>query len=168
MVPRIEDLPYISSPPIEFTYRSTASVSAGSYTWLDTPMRLDPVRPLMVQGVYYFRSITLAADCDEKDFMANILVTPKFQMYLKSRSKSILFREPIYMTKFFQNFDYRLCWITRQDADELFASFTGTIFQGSQFVGKQSITLNAIISCQEIVDENFVNLFEQTYPNVRK
>lgn len=165
-VPRIEDLPYLSSPPIEFTYSSEASLSAGSYTWNDPALPLVPIRPLMVNSLYYFRSVTLSADMEELDFTTNISVIPKFQMYLKSRAKAVLFREPIYMTKFLQNFDYRLAWITQQQGDQLYASFNGTLLQGSGLIGKATINLNAIISAQEIVDENFVKLFLKNYPDV--
>ena len=167
VIPRIEDLPYISSPPIEFTYQRTANLAAGQYIWTAAPAALTPVRPLMVSGVYYFRSVTLAADIEELDFTSNISVIPQFQMYLKSRAKAILFREPVYMTKFFQNFDYRFAWITRQNNDQLYASFSGTLIQGAGLMGKASITLNAVISAQEIVDEGFVKLFEKRYPDGR-
>ncbi len=163
-VPRIEDLPYMSSPPIEFTYESTVSVSAGTYTWADTPTELTPNRPLMENCLYYFRNVTLAADIEELDFSANNTTIPKFQMYLKSRAKAILFREPVYMVKFLQNFDYRFAWVTQQKNDKLYASFNGVVTQGASLVGKASITLTAIISAQEIVDENFVKLFLKQYP----
>lgn len=166
VIPRIEDLPYISSPPIEFYYRQTASLAMGSYTWTATPTALTVNRPVMISCVYYFRSVTLTADVEELDFTSNISTVPKFQMYLKSRAKVPLFREPIYMPKFLQNFDYRMAWMTRQVDDQLLASFAGVITQGASLIGKNSITLTAVISAQEIVDENFVKLFEKQYPGV--
>jgi hypothetical protein len=164
MVPRIEDLPYLSSPPIEFVYQSTANISAGSYTWADLPNLLVPNRPLMENSVYYFRSITLAANADELDFTSNLTTIPTFQMYLKSRAKAILFREPIYMPKYLQNFDYRFAWVTQRSNDTIYASFNGVLKQGSTFIGKLSVTLTAIISAQEVVDEGFVKKFRESYP----
>jgi hypothetical protein len=164
MVPRIEDLPYISSPPIEFVYRSSAVFNAGLYTWSDAPSELTPTRPLMENVLYFFRSITMSADIEELDFTSCIVTVPKFQMYLKSTNKSILFREPIYMVKYFQNFDYRFAWVTQRKDDRLFASWNGIIVQNANLVGKASITLTAIISAQEIVDEKFVHLFQKGYP----
>jgi hypothetical protein len=164
VIPRVEDLPYITSPPIEFTYRSTRPVSAGLYTWADRPSVLTPARPLIVNSLYYFRSVTLAADIEELDFTSNINTVPTFQMFLKSRAKTILFREPIYMVKFFQNFEYRFAWITQQESDQLFAAFAGVLVQGAGLVGKASITLTAVISAQEVVDEAFVRKFREAYP----
>jgi len=163
VIPRIEDLPYFFSPPIEFTYVSTALVSAGIYTWADVPTALTPNRKVMENVLYYFRSITLAADIDELDFTSNITTTPTFQMYLKSRCKSILFREPIYMVKFLQNFEYRFMMLTHQSDDQLFAGFSGAITQGASLVGKNSIKLTAVISVQEIADEEFVKRFCAPY-----
>lgn len=164
MVPRLEDLPYYTSPPIEFTYTSSASIAAGKYTWADGPTALTPDRPLMVNSLYYFRSITFSADIDEVDFTSNIVTVPSFQMYLKSRAKTILFREPVYMVKYLQNFDYRYVWKTQVEGDQLFASFKGVLAQGAGLVGKNPLKLTAVISVQEIVDEGFVKAFKQTYP----
>jgi len=164
MVPRLEDLPYYTSPPIEFTFSSSAVFAAGKYTWADGPKVLTPDRPLMVNSLYYFRSLTMSADIEEVDFTSNIVTVPKFQMYLKGRAKAILFREPVYMLKFLQNFDYRYVWKTQIDGDQLFASFNGVLAQSPGLVGKDPVNLTVIISVQEIVDEGFVKAFKQTYP----
>lgn len=164
MVARLEDLPYYTSPPIEFTYRSSAPFAAGKYTWAEMQVPLTPNRPIMPNSLYYFRSITLSADIEEVDFTSNIVTTPAFQMYLRGRAKSILFREPVLMVKFLQNFDYRFVWKTQTTIDQLYASFNGVLAQGAGLVGKDPLTLTAVISAQEIVDEGFVKLFKQTYP----
>jgi len=166
VIPRIEDLPYYKSPPVEFVYTSTATLSAGSYTWADTQKPLTPDRPLMANTLYYFRSVTLTGDLDELDYTSNLTTTPKFQMYLRSRQKAILFREPVYMVKFLQNFDFRFAWFTQHTTDQLYASFTGVLTQGPALVGKGTITLTAVVSAQEVVDENFIKLFKSKYPDV--
>lgn len=167
-VPRLEDLPYSSSPPIEFTYISSAPFLSGKYRWADPPSPLTPNRPIMANSLYFFRSMTFIADITELDYVSDIVVIPKFQMYLKSSGKTILFREPIYMVKYFQNFDYRLCWLTQNEKDTLFAGFSGTLDQSAGTVGKDSITLTTIISAQEIVDQGFIRMFRETYPDNRK
>ena len=163
-VPRIEDLPYKTSPAIEFIYQSTATLNLGEYIWSDTPLPLYALRPLLNNAVYFFRSMTLTADIDEIDFLSNISDIPKFQMYLPSNANAILFREPIYMAKYFQNFDYRLAWNTHKNGDQLLASWNGTLLQGASLIGKTTITLTAVVSCQEIVDDNFIKVFRQNYP----
>jgi len=172
VIPRLEDLPYYKSPAIQFTYTSSAPLVAGAYVWSDGPTPLVPDRPLMENSLYYFRSITFAANLEELDFTSSVttdLTTgnplyPKFQMYLKSRAKTILFREPILMVKYLQNFDYRYTWITQMKNDQLFASFNGSLTQGPALIGVTSIKLQAVISAQEIVDERFIAQFKKGYP----
>lgn len=164
IIPRIEDMPYHSSPPIQFVYGSTANLAAGTYVWNDSPSVLTPVRPLMVNSIYFFRSITMTADIEELDFTANTTTTPQFQMYLKSNAKTVLFREPVLMAKYLQNYDFRFAWNTKQQGDQLYASFKGTLKQGAALVGVASIKLTAIISCQEITNDQFIALFKKEYP----
>jgi hypothetical protein len=165
-VPRLEDLPYASSPPIEFTYSSEAPFASGMYTWSDPPSSLTPNRPVMANCLYFFRSVTFIADIQEVDYVSDVVDIPKFQMYLRSTGKTILFREPIYMVKYFQNFDYRLTWISQQDNDTLFAAFSGVLNQSIGTVGKAGIKLTAIISAQEIVDQGYIRMFKELYPEL--
>lgn len=163
VVPRIEDLPYHNSPPIEFVYKSSAAFIAGIYTWSDGPSILTPTRPLMENTLYYFRSITFSADIEELDFTSCIVTIPQFQMYLKGTQKAILFREPVYMVKYFQNFDYRFAWFTQRKEEQLYASWNGVLNQNANTVGKNPITLTAVISAQEVVDEAFIAKFKKAY-----
>jgi hypothetical protein len=168
-VPRLEDLPYISSPPIQFVYTSPAAFSSGLYTWNDPAGLLSPERPILANCLYYFRSITFTADIAEQDFIANSVPgnIPRFQMFLRSTGSQILFREPVIMSKYLQNFDYRLVWLTNTDEDELYAAFTGLLNQSVGTVGKASINLTAIISAQEIVDTGYIKMFREQYPEVK-
>lgn len=166
-VPRLEDLPYWTSPPVQFVYESTAPLALGAYTWNDAPSALTPNRPIVDNALYFFRSISLAADTSELDFTANIVTTPQFFTFLRGDAEAPLFREPILMCKFFDQFNYRFVWARGKGSDTLLAAFRGIVVQGPAFVGKLSITLKAIISAQEIVDEHFVKLFTtQPYPTI--
>lgn len=166
LVGRIEDLPYYTSPPIQFVYESTANLAVGAYTWNDAPSVLTPNRPILENALYYFRNITLAADIEEQDFTANIATEVQFSTFRVSDSRAILFREPINMNKFYQQFDYRLVWQTHRVDDQLLAAFVGSLVQGPGLIGKNSITLKAVISAQEIGDEQFVKLVREHYPAV--
>lgn len=167
-VPRIEDLPYWTSPPIQFVYESTATLNLGQYVWDDTPSSLAPNRPILENAVYYFRHITLAADISEQDFQRGIIVSPKFYSFLRSHSEAPLFREPISMNKYYDQFSYRLTFASQQTNDQLLCAFRGQLLQHSGLVGTSTVTLKAIISAQEIVDEHFVDSFKENYPAVNK
>jgi hypothetical protein len=164
-VPRIEDLPYWTSPPIQFVFESTATLAFGQYVFTGVAAASPVPRPLRSNVLYYFRNISLVADIDEGDFQSSISTTPVFQVYKQSENGLQLFREPIRMSTFFDQFDYRLVWQTQNDGDTLTASFFGTLTQIPALLGKASITLKAIIAAQEILDDRFTRMFrDHSYP----
>lgn len=166
-VPRLEDLPYSTSPPIQFVWEVTANLALGIYTFNGIPVASPAgfVRPLRSNVLYYFRNLTLIANVDEEDFLDSLTVTPAFQVYKQSENGIQLFREPIRMNAYFRQFDYRLVWLTNNDGDTLNASFAGTILQTPGLIGKASITLKAIIAAQEILDDRFIKMFrDKSYP----
>jgi hypothetical protein len=165
-IARIEDLPYGTSKPIEFIYQSTVAYgsSPGYYQWADKPTALTPPRPIQENVLYYFRTLTLTANVSEEDFTAAITTIPQFQMYTSGTQGAPLFREPIYMGCFLQNFVYRLAWMTTRNNESLLAGFQGALQQTVNLIGVNSITLTAIVSAQEITDQNFVLDFRKQYP----
>lgn len=163
-VPRAEDLPYWSSPPIQFVYESTAPLVLGTYTWNDAPGLFTPNRPIIDNALYFFRNITLGADIAELDYLANTVNTPEFYAFLESDSRAVLFREPILMNQYYQQFDYRYWWQRYRTDNILYGAFRGSMIQGPGLIGKNTITLRAIISAQEVVDESYIDLFKSQYP----
>lgn len=163
-IPRLEDLPYATSPPVQYVYESTASLNLGVYVWNDDPSVLSPNRPVLSKAVYFFRNISLTADIEELDFSAALVTTPGFFIFKKADAKAVLFREPVQMNKFYDQFDYRLTWWSEQDNDQLFGAFRGTLTQTPALIGKTSVTLKAVITAQEIADDNYVQLFKTAYP----
>lgn len=164
-VGRIEDLPYITSPAIQFVYQSKATLDGGGFTWADTPSPLTPNRPVHGNFAYYFRSISFSADIAGVDFNANLVETPQFKTFLQGDQNTVIFREPILMVDYLQNFAFRQVWFPSRFDDLVSASFEGSIIQGPNLIGKNSITLTAVISAQEIVDEHFVKVLKDGYPN---
>lgn len=166
-VPRIEDLPYFSSPPVQFVYESQISVALGLFTWADVPSPLTPLRNVMENAVYYIRSISLFADIEEFDFQGALVIAPSFQIYKPSEATVHLFKEPIIMNTFLRQFDFRSIYITAKTNDQILCSFTGVLAQTPALVGKANITLKAIMSVQEINDDRFIELFKEKYPHVK-
>lgn len=164
-IARIEDLPYHDSPPVQFFYQSSATLNAGTYTWSDTPSALTTTRPVLSNALYFFRHITFSADIEELDFTAAITTVPTFQFYQKSMGNVPMFREPIRMMKYLENWDFRLTWMAHESQRDAFrAGFSGVLTQTAALIGKASITLTAVISAQEIISENFIDLFSKGYP----
>jgi hypothetical protein len=164
-IPRVEDLPYWNSPPIQFVYESETPLSLGTYQWNDRPMPLTPNRPILDNALYFFRNITLSADISQLDYEAAILTTPQFNAYLSGDSKTILFREPITVNRYLDQFDYRMFWMPRRGGETLLGGFRGELIQIPALIGKVNITLKAVISAQEIVNEDYIDLFtHKSYP----
>lgn len=162
------DIPYWTSPPLQFVYESTAALALGRYTFADNPSALTPTRPLLENALYFFRSISFSADASELDYTQNVIstataVAPLFYVYKESDSNAVLYREPFSCNKFYDQFDFRFWWQTGKVNDQLLAGFTGAIMQGAAFVGKASMTLKVIISAQEIVDDAFIEAFKDNY-----
>lgn len=165
LIGRIEDLPYWTSPPVQYVYSSTAPVIGGAYTWIDPPSALTPPREVLANTAYFIRSVTTAADVSVIDYTQNIITVPQFSMFLEGNALQPLFREPISSPNYLVNFDFRQLWFPAREDDVLRAAWRGTINQGSGLVGKATITLTAIVSVQEIVDDQFINLLRSAYPN---
>lgn len=167
-IARIEDLPYYSSPPMQLVYQSTATLDAGVYVWDDAPGVLATQRNLVDNALYYFRKITITADVESLDFETSVTTIPEFYTFRQSdggvQRPIPLFREPILMPVFLEDFDYRLVWETNQGNDQILGAFRGQLVQSPGLVGKNTITLTAQISVQEIVDKNYINLFKAAYP----
>jgi hypothetical protein len=167
-IPRIEDMPYWSSPPIQFVYEQTANLVLGTYTFAtagNAPQPLAISRPIIENTIYYMRNITLSADIGRDDFLGAIVTTPNFQLYKQSENNVQLYRESIRMSDYFQQFDFRLAWQTQRSVDQLLGTIVGQLTQTVALIGKSSITIKAIISAQEIVDQKFTRLFrDKSYP----
>ena len=167
-VPRIEDLPYFSSPPVQFVYESLVNVALGLFTWADQPSPLTPLRNVMENAVYYIRSVSLFADIDEFDFQEALVISPSFQIYKPSEATVHLFKEPIIMNTFLRQFDFRSIYMTAKTNDQILCSFSGVIAQTPALVGKANVTLKAVLSVQEINDDRFIEIFREKYPNVKQ
>lgn len=179
---RENELPYSSSPPIQFVYRSTTPLNAGKYIWNDAPSSLYfPIsgtagrRKILNTTLYYLRDITLTADIDEQDYVSAVSANsaspdciPYLTLHLDSRGSSSLLREPFLMSKFLQNFGYRQFFTVTQTPDELKGSFRGTLTQTPALIGKASITLSAIMSVQEITDQEYMRAFAARFEGERR
>lgn len=163
---RIEDLPYVSSPPLQFIYESEALLNLGQYVWNETPKPLITTRLLQPNVFYYFRNISLSADISELDFTGSIVTSPVLQFASASDAYAPLFRDAVTMNMFYSQFDYRFLWLSTKGDNTLRASFNGHIVQTPALIGKTSITLKAVLSAQEITDADFVKLLRKKYPSV--
>ena len=165
------EIPYFTSPPVQYVYRSTANLVFGAYTWADNPSPLyfpiagsagAVLRRVQSRALYYIRDITVKADIDKNDYPAALSAPiPYLSLHLRSQGRTSLFREPFVVPSFLENFQYRQFVHITQDPEEMLGSFRGALIQTPALIGKASITLTAVLSVQEISDHEYVNRFMQ-------
>jgi len=176
---RLIDIPYHNSPPLLFTYRQTAALAAGSYTFSPpiTKNAFTPSRPILANALYSISSITFAMDIDENDYFGAIATLPTFSMYLQSEASAPGLREPLVLSKYLANIPYRLSILGTQLLDDAYPGQTapataqgfsynrllgtvgGILTQTPALIGKLSITGVVILSAQEIVSGEYINAF---------
>ena len=172
-VPRIEDLPYNTSKPVQFVYQSTCEIGqtstggvgvAGNWIWDDRAAQMSPVRRLGENTLYFIRNVTFTADISQNDFPPAIVTAPNFSLYKESSLEAMILREPLIMPAFLENFDYRMAVFTSDTQDQLLGAFRGQLVQTGALTGVSDITLTATISAQEIIDDSFLKSFRKGFP----
>lgn len=169
---RLSDIPYVNSPPLIFTYRETAALAAGQYTFATARTVFTPSRPIQANVLYIFQTMDFACDIAEEDYFGAIATLPEFSMYLQSDASAPSFREPIPLVKYFTNIPYYLAILgselmglsdnpTAQGFSEnrLLGDVTGILNQTPALVGKASITAIILFSVQEISDGSYISDF---------
>lgn len=175
---RLDDIPYWTSPPLIFTYRETAPVAAGAYTFLaGTKAVFTPSRPIRANALYVFKTLDFSFDIDQSDYMGAYTTLPLFSMYLQSDSAAPALREPIPLSKYFDTIPYVLnilgaelleqaypgqTAITTQEVsyNRLLGSVEGVVAQTAALLGKASLTATIVFTVQEVVDEHFISEFK--------
>ena len=171
---RLIDIPYKDSPPILFTYRQTASLALGQYSFTTTPMTkaaFNPSRPIRGNTLYVFNTLTFAMDIAETDYQGAIATQPEFSMYLQSNATAPQLREPIVLAKYFDNVPYVLTFLGTEllsgfgnaaqgySFNRLLGTVNGVLNQTASLVGKASVTAIVTLSAQEVVDNEFIKQF---------
>lgn len=171
---RLIDIPYLTSPPLLFTFRQTAAVVAGSYTFAQTTsIAFTPSRPIQPNILYMFETVTAAFDIDENDYFGAISVQPQFSMYLQSDANAPSMREPLQLVKYFPALPYKLAIMGSEllgqssntsaqgfQNNRLLGNVTGTLLQTPALLGKVTVTAILVFTVQEISDNRFLEEFK--------
>jgi hypothetical protein len=172
-------IPYWTSPPLVFTYRETAALAAGAYTFLaGTKAVFTPTRPIRANALYLFKTFDFSFDIAEIDYMGAIATLPLFSMFLQSDSAAPALREPIPLSKYFQTLPYVLNILGEELLEQaypgsaavtptqgytfnrLLGSVEGIVNQTAALIGKATLTATIVFTVQEIVDEHFISDFK--------
>lgn len=170
---RLNDIPYLSSPPLLFTYSQTAAVVAGSYTFTNAKSVFTPSRPIQPNILYMFETMDFAMDIDQGDYFGAIATLPQFSMYLQSDASSPAFREPMQLAKYFNTLPYKLAVMGSEllgvsdqptlqgfQNNRLLGGVNGVLTQTPALLGKLSITAILVFAVQEISEHRFIADFK--------
>lgn len=171
---RLSDIPYLTSPPLLFTFQQTAAVAAGTYTFAGDKAAFTPSRPIQPNILYMFETLDFSMDIAPADYFSAISTQPQFSMYLQSDASSPSLREPLILAKYFDTVPYRLAVMGSEllgvsnrptlqgfQSNRLLGNVSGVMNQTSSLLGKMSLTAILVFSVQEVGDHDFIADFKQ-------
>ena len=169
---RIEDLPYFFSPPMQFTFTQSASLTVGIYPFTGAAVEVGNNKNLTDNTLLYIKAVSFAADIPVLDYQQAIKLAagttdvPRFSMFLQSESRAPIFVDPIQLGDYIDDQEYKLLKMTKQDPDYLTAFFRGTLQQTAALAGIIEINLTMNVWVQAITDDNFIHGLRLKYPKI--
>ncbi len=171
-IARIEDLPYYYSPPLQFTFTQSATITAGVYPFTAARARVGNDKNLTDNTLLYIKAMTFSADIPVLTYQQALQLAagdtdvPRFSMFIKSQANAPIFVDPIQLGDYFRDQQYKKILITKQDPDNLTAFFRGTLQQTAALAGVVEINLTMNIWVQAITDDNFIDGLKKKYPRI--
>ena len=172
-VARLEDLPYYTSPPIQFTYTQSANLTLGTYPFgLAAKTVMGNNVQLTDNSLIYIRNISFYADVPKVDYqqalqlLAGTVDIPKLSIYMGGNTGVPILRTPIELGDYFREQDYRLLIMPKYTPNELLAAIQGTVQQTGALAGVATLNLTVEVYCQEIVDDSFIDAIVRKYPAI--
>jgi len=170
-VGRIEDLPYYTSPPIQFTFTQQAVLNAATYPFtLAAKAAMNNNTQLTDNSLIYIRDISFHADIAILDYqealklLAGTVDIPELSIYMGGNSGVPILRNPIVLADYFREQSYRLLIMPKYTPNNLLAAVEGTLQQHAGLAGVNQINITIELYCQEIVDDNFIHAITRKYP----
>lgn len=171
-IPRIEDLPYWMSPPIQFTFTQSADLTGGTYPFTAARAEVANNKNLNDNTLLFVRDITFQADIPVLDYQEAIKLAagttdiPTFQMFFQSDAQSPVLADAIQLGSYFENQVYKLLLAPKQEPNTLSAFFRGTLQQTAALAGIGEINLTMNVFVQYIQQDVFVELIKKGYPQI--
>ena len=169
-VARIEDLPYYTSPPIQFTFVQQATLTLGQYPFVLTKAVMGNTVQITDNSLIYIRDMSFSADISLLDYQTSLKLAtgltdiPRFSLYMGGDGGVPIFRNPIELANYFREQSYRKVIMPKYTPNQLLGSVQGTLQQHAGLAGVNEINITMELYCQEIVDDNFIKEFTQRYP----
>lgn len=175
VIARIEDLPYYTSPPIQFTLNQAADLTLGTYPFLQlTKTAMGNTNNITDNTLLYVRNISFSCDIPEIDYQqalklaAGTVDIPRFNMFFVSNALSPQMRNPLILQKYMTEQEYRLIMMPKQTPNIIKANVTGVLQQTAALAGVDEINAFIEVFVQEIVDDKFIAALKKDYPSIMR
>ena len=174
IITRIEDLPYLKSPPMQITFTQSGSLSAGQYVFNSPREEVGNNKNINDQGLYYIKAMTFSADVELLAYQKAIKLLsgstdiPTFSLFMQSDSQAPAFIDPIQLSDYFNDQEFKKLILPRQFPNLLTAFFRGTLQQHAGLAGINEINLTINMWMQYVTDDNFIKALQKDYPQVMR
>lgn len=172
VIARIEDMPYNTSIPMQFSLTQTGSLVLGQYVFSEPRINMSGTKNIRPSTLIYLRSISFSADIPVLDYQGALQLAgggtqvPKLNMFLTSDANSPTLRDPILLDNYFSSQDYRMIIEPTKIPVVMSAYIEGVLQQTAALAGITEINMSVDIYAQSIEDKNFIRAFKAQYPEV--
>lgn len=177
-VTRLLDIPFWTSPPLQFTFSQTAEIEAGQYNFEGAGQEMVGNKNINDNTLILINTMSFSASIPREVYQEALALTtlpntfiPNFNMFLESGRNAPVLRDPVELNDYFVSQVFTQLIDPKVTPNRLSAFFRGTLQQTAALAGISEITLNIQIFCQEITDDNFIQAVKKGYPdlgNVRR
>jgi len=173
-VGRIEDMPYYTSPPLQFTYTQQAALALGTYPFVIAKTAVANNAQLTENTLIYLRDISFYADIPALDYQAALKLAaggvdiPRLSLYMEGNAAVPLLRTPIELGNYFREQSFRMLIPSHVTPNNLLASVQGTLQQHAGLAGIAEVNITVELYCQEIVDDDFIKAIKRKYPALQE
>ena len=171
IVARIEDLPYYYSPPMQITFKQSASLLGGKYVFNSAPEIVGNNKNINDLTMIYIKSLSFSADIDLLSYQKALKLigggvdVPRFSLFAESNSNAPLLTDPIQLAEYFSDQEYKKLLLLNQVPNRLTGFFRGSLQQHGDLAGVSDVTLTLNIWMQAITDDNFIKALKCKYPD---
>jgi hypothetical protein len=173
IINKIDELPYNTSPPIQFTYAQSAALTLGQYPFLAAVKNVMGYNGnITSNALYYLRNLSFACDIPELDYQQALKLAggtvniPRFNMFFSKDAHSPIIPNALQLNQFFDGIDFKQTFSPRVLPNDLKGNITGTLQQTANLAGVNEINATVELFFQEITDDNFIAHFRKRYPEV--
>jgi len=172
LITRIEDLPYYFSPPLQFVFTQSATLTAGTYPFTAARAVITNEKDIQDNTIFFIKALSFSADIPVTDYQqalklaAGTVDIPRFSAFLEGDGNSPLFKDPIDLHDYFNDQEFKQVVHPKQFPNRFTGFFRGTLQQTAALAGITEVNLTVQMWVQEITDDNFIAGVRKKYPRI--